>query len=897
MNTSRVWRNVILILLFAVFLGLTVNPTPLPKTEKDIPVISGLWNWMQESSVSLGLDLQGGTQLDYQIDLSDARARNADDNPDNDVDIPSLLNGVKDVIQRRVDSLGVSEPNIFLSSAGEEQHIVVELPGIENLEEAKERVGKVVQLEFKTEKPEPSEEDIQAIEVKAQELYNRIIAEENIEDLEAYIEDDVIPNQVEYRSEEDAFIDELPEAYQEIVPEMEVGTFYPELVRSKEASYIFNQGQFYQPEGFNILRLTDVSTDLRKTPVNAEDFDTVVEEFGQEVSEEYYAPEDFESDALQLEISALGTGQVSSVIDTNDGFYIVKVNNKLPADTSDEAQPQIKTSHILLKTEATQELQEEQELKEIPEDATEEERTALEQENADIEAANATVREENERISAENQAVEQRNAEKLAQMEDLLAQVNEDPSRFAELAREFSEDGSAEQGGDLGYSNPDAYVEAYKNAALALEKGEITQEVVESQFGYHIIKLTDKKNPEDERFQVSMLRVCYEGVEGCESDITKEEAEQQADELLRRVREETVYSYERVWVNAVPEPWEDTELDGRYFKRADVVYDQITFRPYVSVTFDDDGAELFEKLTEENVGKTIGIFVGGEFISSPTVNERISGGQAQITLGTPNVQVALQEANELAQSLNAGSVPAPLKSPDELNVGATLGQESMAKSLYAGAIGLLLVALFMILYYRMMGILASVSLVVYGLFLTFIIQSQISPVLAVSLAFIMWIAFAVNLFRSKIDGLGKAIFLIFSIIGVMFIFTVLANPIVLTLAGVAGLILSIGMAVDANILIFERVREEFAQGKSFLKAVNDGFERAWSSILDSNVSSLITCGILFYFGTSIIRGFAINLAVGIVISMFTAITVTKTFLLLFDGTSLEKINWLWRRKK
>ncbi|MDP2690932.1 MAG: MMPL family transporter [bacterium] len=164
------------------------------------------------------------------------------------------------------------------------------------------------------------------------------------------------------------------------------------------------------------------------------------------------------------------------------------------------------------------------------------------------------------------------------------------------------------------------------------------------------------------------------------------------------------------------------------------------------------------------------------------------------------------------------------------------------------------------------------------------------------MTFVLWIAFSLRLFTAKIDGIAKALFLAFSVMGVLFVFQVLVNPIVLTLAGVAGLILSIGMAVDANILIFERMKEEFAEGKSFHTAVADGFERAWSSILDSNVSSLITCAILFSFGSSIIKGFAINLAAGIVISMFTAIAVTRTFIFVFEGTRLEKIKWLWNRK-
>jgi protein-export membrane protein SecD len=895
MNTKRVWRHFILIILFAVFLGFTTNPKPLPEMETEIPVITSLWNWMQQSSVSLGLDLQGGTQLDYQIDMTDARARNADEDPDNDVDLNALLDGVKDVIERRVNSLGVSEPSIYLSSAGEEQHIIVELPGVKDIDEAKDKVGKVVQLEFKTEKEDASDEELAAVEASAQTLFDRISAEESIDDLEEYLEDDAIENQLEYRSQEKAYKDELPAEFQDLVAEAELNVFLPEVIKAKEANYIYIQDQFVQPEGFNILRVTSRDKELRKTPVNAEDFSAVAEELGQTVSEDFLSESDIQPEKLQLEVSALEAGQISGVVKTDAGMYIVKMTNKLAADDSDEAEDQINTSHILFKTEQAEALKAEAALKEIPEDAAEEERTQLEEENAQIEKDNEAIKTENAEIEERNADLETRNADIKAKAEEVLAQVKETPENFEDLAKEHSEDTSAENGGNLGYSNPSGYVEPYRNAALALEKGAITDELVESQFGYHIIKLLDLKKTDEERYQIVTLQVCHEAAEGCDSETTVEEAQTQADELLRRVREEDVVSYERVWLNAIPEPWKNTELDGRYFKRADVVYDQITFRPYVSISFDDEGATLFEELTEQNVGKQMAIFVGGEFISAPRINERIAGGQAQITLGEANVERALKEANDLAQSLNAGSIPAPLKKPSELNIGASLGQESLNKSLYAGALGLILVAVFMILMYRMMGVLASISLIVYGLFLTFVIQSQISPLIAVSLAFGMWVIFAVTLFRSKVDGLGKAIFLIFSIAGVGFVYSVLANPIVMTLAGVAGLILSVGMAVDANILIFERIREEFADGKSFLTAVNDGFERAWSSILDSNVSSLITCAILFGLGTSIMKGFAINLAAGIVISMFTAIGVTKTFLILFEGSKLEKIKWIWKK--
>ncbi|MDP3975524.1 MAG: peptidylprolyl isomerase, partial [bacterium] len=538
---------------------------------------------------------------------------------------------------------------------------------------------------------------------------------------------------------------------------------------------------------------------------------------------------------------------------------------------SEEDEPQIHTAHILIKAPQT----------DTP-------TLQVEGNTAEGGIVNATVEGQEELQGKKDEARKQ--------AEKVLQELQTDPLRFAELAQEYSEDeGSAVKGGDLGYAVPSTYVQAYREAALALEPGETTSELVESEFGFHIIKLIDLKNPDDLRFKYSALQVCYQGASGCDSQLSKEEAQTKADELLRRVREEKIYSVERVWFNAVPDPWQETELDGRYFKHASVAYDQTNNRPYVAITFNGEGAKLFEELTEANIGKPIGIFVGGEFISSPTVQEKIAGGNAQITLGQPNPQLALKEANELARSLNAGSIPAPLKKPNELTIGASLGQQSLEKSIQAGLIGFLLLASFMILYYRFLGVLACLSLLIYGLLLVFVIQSEISPALAILFTFVLWIAFALRLFKSKIDFFAKCIFLTLSIVGVYFIFSVLVNPIVLTLAGVAGLILSISMAIDANILIYERMKEEFRAGKSFVSVVHDGFERAWSSILDSNVSTLITCGILNYFGSSFIRGFAVNLAIGIVISMFTAVTVSRIFLLLCHDTKLERISWLWKK--
>jgi len=896
MKKSRVWRNFILILLFSIVLGLADSPWKLPKLETDIPVITPVWNWFQDSKISLGLDLQGGTQLDYEIDLREANALNQDDDPENDVDITALIDGVKDVIQRRVNSLGVSEANIYISNIGEEKHIVVELPGIENIDEAKNKVGKVVQLEFKTEKESPDESESQEIEKQAKDFLITLQKEDRLDDLEAYAEDLLEPNKVIYSKLERLYKDQLPTELQDIVPDLEVNTFYEEAVKSKDTQRVDIEGRYVEPEGFNIFRVLEKDSELRKRPVNAEAFADLIAELGGDAGETYLSPDEITQSALRLEILALNANEITGVVETENGYYIAQLKDKLEKNAEGDDSPQLHVSHILFKTETEKELKPLKELNEIPEDTDEETRKQLEEENAIMISENEQISGENEPITQENEEIKARNEEQQKKAEEILAQVKEDPSQFAELAKNHSEDSSAEKGGDLGFASPSNYVKEFADASLALEVGEISAELVKSQFGYHIIQLNDRKEPDQEKLQYALMRFCYEGTSDCEQSVTKEQAKAAAEEALKRVREEPIYTVERLFFNAIPSPWQTTDLDGRYFKRADVAYDQQTYRPYVQIQFDSEGAQLFEKLTEANVEKQMAIFVGGEFISAPRINEKISGGVAQITLGIPNAQVALQQANELARSLNAGSIPAPLKKPNELNIGASLGKEALNKSVRAGLIGLLLLSAFMLLYYRMEGLIAIFSLMVYGLFLSFIIESELPPALALVITFVLWISFALNLFRAKMDLSAKMIFLTLSIIGVYFVFSVLITPIVLTLAGVAGLILSIGMAVDANILIFERMKEEFKTGKSFTHTVEDGFNRAWSSILDSNVSTLITCAILYYFGTSVIQGFSINLATGVVISMFSAVTVSRTFLLLCAGTALEKIDWIWKRK-
>jgi protein-export membrane protein SecD len=280
-----------------------------------------------------------------------------------------------------------------------------------------------------------------------------------------------------------------------------------------------------------------------------------------------------------------------------------------------------------------------------------------------------------------------------------------------------------------------------------------------------------------------------------------------------------------------------TPLTGRYLKRAEAVLDPMTSEPTVSLEFNEEGAKIFEDLTQKNVGKRLAIFIDQKMISAPVVREKISGGKAQIT-----GRFTIEEARELARNLNAGALPAPIELISQKNVGPTLGKISLEKSIKAGVIGFLAISIFMIIFYRLPGLAASLALIVY-------------------------LFFTLSLFK-------------------LFSFT-------LTLSGIAGFLLSLGMAVDANVLIFSRMREELREGKKFKEALEEGVKRAWPAIRDGNLTTLLVCLILFFIGTSFVRGFSMTLSLGILISMFTAIFLTTNFLKVFVGTRLEKIKILW----
>ncbi|MBI2625488.1 protein translocase subunit SecD [Candidatus Parcubacteria bacterium] len=280
-----------------------------------------------------------------------------------------------------------------------------------------------------------------------------------------------------------------------------------------------------------------------------------------------------------------------------------------------------------------------------------------------------------------------------------------------------------------------------------------------------------------------------------------------------------------------------TQLTGQYLSRAQLDFEQNTGQPQVGLEFNSQGATLFAELTKRNEQKRLAIYLDGYLLSAPVVQGEITGGRAVI-----NGNFTVDGARELARRLNAGALPVPIKLLSQQSVEASLGAGYLRQSLRAGVIGFAAVALFMLLWYRLPGLIAVMALFAYAL-------------------------------------LTLAIFKLV--------------PVTLTLAGIAGFILSIGMAVDANVLIFERMKEELRGGKTLVAAINDGFRRAWTSIRDSNISTLITAVILFWLGESSVKGFALTLGLGVIVSMFSAITISRTLLKGFESTKVARVRWLF----
>lgn len=346
-------------------------------------------------------------------------------------------------------------------------------------------------------------------------------------------------------------------------------------------------------------------------------------------------------------------------------------------------------------------------------------------------------------------------------------------------------------------------------------------------------------------------------------EFDEQRPQSETDQILAKIREVQDaqaagkdFSTIENWQLALENPYfMPTELTGKYLKidGTRVNFSQ-TNTVVVDLQFDDEGAKLFEDITGRNIGKPLAIFLDGNSIVdntndgkidaqdfynpyAPVVQDKISGGKAQIS-GSMNID----QAKKLVNSLKDGALPVKIGAPiSQETVGPTLGAISLEKSLVAALYGLLAVIVFMVVFYRFPGLLASLALIIY-------------------------VAIVLSLFK--------------------------LIPVTLTLAGIGGFILSIGMAVDANILIFARMKEEIKSGKGLAQAIDEGFKRAWPSIRDSNFNSLIVCAILFFVATSFIKGFAFTLALGIIVSLFSAIFITRIFLQVFVGKWAEKAKWI-----
>ena len=327
-------------------------------------------------------------------------------------------------------------------------------------------------------------------------------------------------------------------------------------------------------------------------------------------------------------------------------------------------------------------------------------------------------------------------------------------------------------------------------------------------------------------FGVSEPRVYTETVAGKNRLIVELAGIKDVKEAIKQIGETPFLDFREVIEHGTSSPeFILTTLNGRYVKSASLSFDNITGKSQVDIEFNGEGAEIFSVLTEKNVDKPLAIFLDNALIEMPMVREKISGGKAQIT-----GNFSLDDAKKLVERFNAGALPAPVTLINQQTIGADFGKDSLNKAILAGIFGTLAVMVFMILYYHKYGIFAAVAL-------------------------IMYVALTLGIFKIL--------------------------SVTMTLAGIAGFILSIGMAVDANILVFERTKEELKKGFSEKLAVEEGFRRAWTSIRDSNISTMITAAVLYYFTASFVKGFALSLLIGVLISMFSAITITRTLLRIF----------------
>ena len=780
LRRSRFWTGL------TIVIGAIVLVLALPQSVRSSFPILG------NPTLHFGLDLAGGTQLDFRISEQEMREQIAslDEQIANlrasgvasDEQIfqleqqrdaledqqENIVEAIRTVLERRINALGVSEAVITPSYLGGEKHLLVECPGVVDTQECIRTVGKTITLEFKEQQTEADENFEAQIRAKADAAFARIT--ESGETLEVVGQDLGDDLGLSYSDSQYFFRDQLPDGLDSLW-----NAQVSDRVYLQEATVeVSSQNETGEPTteevpGIFLSQVLHARTQTGRLITNAPDAFSYLASIETSVTNDSYTDRVL-GDAVPLQVvtalRGMKGGELRSVaVSDTDARLLFLRRLQLGQD-------EMEASHVL------------------------------------ISYAGATSAPDTVTRSKE---------EALARAIEIKSRIDSGED-FAALARQYSDGLSASDGGSLGAFNRQAMVPSFSSAAFQMVPGQVS-DPVETAFGYHVIRA-------DSAPRRSLDVASYE-----ELIVSGEEAATRSNSFLSQLRTglerpEDAIALRTLFFSLLPTGWKDTQLDGKHFQSATVTLDPVTNIPVVQVVFDEEGGDLFGEITKRNVGKPIAIFVGGQLVSAPTVQTEITGGSAVITgVGT------FENAKQLAQDLNTGAIPAPIYLVGQRTVEATLGAEALSVSVQAALVGIVLLMVYMVAYYRLLGLLADIALAAYALLFLAILKLP------------------------------------------LFLFS--DNYIVLSLAGMAGIILSIGMAVDANVLIFERLREELRKGKSLRAAAETGFSRAWPSIRDGNISTLITCFILFTVGTSIVRGFAVTLGFGVLLSMFSAIVVTR----------------------
>ncbi|MEK7562904.1 MAG: protein translocase subunit SecD [Patescibacteria group bacterium] len=800
-NRSLTWPIVTAVLAVLVaFLA-------LPQSMRDwMPVLGS-------AKIHYGLDLAGGTQLDFRISeqemldqkaeleaqIATLRAQGASTEAVDALELQltsleeqqrNVLEAIRTVLERRINSLGVSEATITPSVIGAEKHLLVECPGVIDVQQCIATVGKTIKLEFKEEFTEASDEFKKNVE---QEVANaeRRMSESGIT-LTQLSEDLSDKLGVANLGEQTFFRDMLPKGLEDLWTKTPgSGVFRRNVSLTVPAQDADGNPTTQEVEGMFLSEVTRARTQTGRTINEAPKAFALLAEREEDAS--YTA---HEKEALGTEISPRIIGAIRGMqpgelqaVTMEEGSRVLFLRSFVPG------REEVDVSHIL------------------------------------ITYAGATQA---------KPTMTRTKAEAMELINRIKADIDKG-SNFEGLARTYSEGDSAEQGGKIDPLARGSQLPAFEQVAFSQQRGQVSTPV-ETQFGYHLVRTDSAPRTTSDIASYDELTLATDA-DGARAAAVVSALQQGAVKST----EEIAY-IRSIFFSLVPTGWKDTPLDGKNFRSATVSLDPVTNIPVVQITFDEEGGKLFQELTKRNIGKRLAIFVGGDLISAPVVQGEIAGGNAVIT-GSAN----FDEARLLAQDLNTGAIPAPIFLSGQRTVEATLGADALRTSMQAAAVGIVLLMLYMLLIYRLLGVLANISLALYAI-LFFVLM--------------------------KIP---------------LFLFS--GQYVVLTLAGMAGVILSTGMAVDANVLIFERIKEELRRGRTFSLALETGFEKAWPSIRDGNVSTLITCAILFTIGTSIVRGFAITLGLGVFLSMFTAITVTKWLAKKIAATPLAQRSELFGVKR